>query len=235
MTKKAALATPLVGDGAAVAVAAMPTVLSAGAPSNGFSSATGGTIVPPQPPLHPDVLRNVLSGKHRAQVMRQLAQTRRCFKTVIGDLSRGVLRAGKVQSVRQATAPQRLYFEVVLPWSKLNSLVFSVGWGFAEHGSSAAHVGGDALSWGFNGNLVTHNGSPAAYMPAKMPLSAGTVIGCLLDLKEQRMAFSVEGVYGPPYDISGALAAHLASASAQRGGGAPPSSTSRATGGASST
>ena len=235
VTKKAALATPLVGDGAAVAVAAMPTVLSAGAPSNGFSSATGGTIVPPQPPLHPDVLRNVLSGKHRAQVMRQLAQTRRCFKTVIGDLSRGVLRAGKVQSVRQATAPQRLYFEVVLPWSKLNSLVFSVGWGFAEHGSSAAHVGGDALSWGFNGNLVTHNGSPAAYMPAKMPLSAGTVIGCLLDLKEQRMAFSVEGVYGPPYDISGALAAHLASASAQRGGGAPPSSTSRATGGASST
>ncbi|KAH9578727.1 HECT domain [Trypanosoma melophagium] len=114
---------------------------------------------------------------------------------VFGEFVDGVLKVGKIMSSCAAASRGKFYYEVTLP-DRL-SAPFVVGWGTEEHTEvPSQHVGSDACSFAFTGNELSSKSTKEEYKPGQ-EVSPGSVIGCLLNMNEKLVAWSVNGVYGP--------------------------------------
>nr|CCD16300.1 unnamed protein product [Trypanosoma congolense IL3000] len=112
-----------------------------------------------------------------------------------GELSDGLLLVGKVMSCPMAAAHGKYYYEVALPDGL--PAQFAVGWGTEQHRDiPAQHVGSDVHSFAFTGSGLSFSGREKEYKPGREPLP-GCVIGCLLNMDKDLVAWSVDGVCGP--------------------------------------
>ncbi|KAF8301692.1 hypothetical protein TcYC6_0049490 [Trypanosoma cruzi] len=112
-----------------------------------------------------------------------------------GEFVEGLLKVGKVMSSCAARTRGKYYYEVTLP-DRLTA-PFVVGWGTEEHTEvPSLHVGSDTCSFAFTGNELTSKNKKEEYKPGQ-EVVPGSVIGCLLDMNEKLVAWSVNGAYGP--------------------------------------
>ncbi|ESL05687.1 hypothetical protein TRSC58_06654 [Trypanosoma rangeli SC58] len=112
-----------------------------------------------------------------------------------GEFLDGILKVGKVMSSCVAGSHGRYYYEVVLP-DRLTA-PFAVGWGTEEHTEvPSLHVGSDICSFAFTGSELTSKNKKEEYKCGQEAVP-GSVIGCLLDMNEKLVSWSVNGAYGP--------------------------------------
>ncbi|KEG15571.1 hypothetical protein DQ04_00031050 [Trypanosoma grayi] len=112
-----------------------------------------------------------------------------------GELIEGVLKVGKVRSSCAAGAHGKYYYETTLP-DRLTA-PFVIGWGTEQHSEvPSQHVGSDTCSFAFTGNEISSKNKKEEYKPGQEVLPK-SVIGCLLDMDEKLVAWSVNGAYGP--------------------------------------
>ena len=113
-----------------------------------------------------------------------------------GEFNGQDLTVGKVMSSKTVKTTGRYYYEVILP--DRSTAPYAVGWGTAQHMDVAGqHVGSDVHSWAFNGHQVVMRGVKEDYPITTDGSVIGMVIGCLLDISERTVAWSVNGQVGP--------------------------------------
>ncbi|KAH8605020.1 SPRY domain [Trypanosoma vivax] len=114
---------------------------------------------------------------------------------VFGEYVGGFLRVGKITSSCSCDKRGKFYYEVTLP-DRL-SVPFAVGWGTHGHAEvPSQHVGSDECSFAFSGSGISWQNRKEEYISGK-DVSPGSVVGCLLDMDERLVAWSVDGLCGP--------------------------------------
>ncbi|KAG5496454.1 hypothetical protein JKF63_02756 [Porcisia hertigi] len=111
-----------------------------------------------------------------------------------GDYVRQELKVGKVTSTCGTEANGRYYYEVTLP-DRITS-AYAIGWGTAVHNEvPGQHVGSDRHSFAYNGTDINTREGKEEY---KIPTESipGAVVGCLLNMEERTVAWSLNGVLG---------------------------------------
>ncbi|CCW60271.1 unnamed protein product [Phytomonas sp. EM1] len=112
-----------------------------------------------------------------------------------GDYSDEELKVGKVMSSISAVRSGQYYYEVILPDRLISP--FAVGWGTQAHCEvPSQHVGSDRTSFSFNGSEVSTKDTKEDYKVAQ-EITPGCVLGCLLRMEEQVVAWSINGTLGP--------------------------------------
>ncbi|CCW68460.1 unnamed protein product [Phytomonas sp. Hart1] len=120
-----------------------------------------------------------------------------------GDYSDEELKVGKVMSSISAVLSGQYYYEVILPDRLISP--FAVGWGTQAHCEvPSQHVGSDRTSFSFNGSEVSTKDTKEDYKITQ-EITPGCVLGCLLRMEEQVVAWSINGTIGPFIPIPIAL------------------------------
>lgn len=118
-------------------------------------------------------------------------------KCLFGELSGSYITNGKGGSNRSVPR-KKVYFEVVFDREEIGT--YAVGWGTEQHKRTHnSHVGTDAYSFAFMGNMISIEGVHHTYTIPVSTFSASSevVIGCFLDLNEGVAAWSRNGDVGP--------------------------------------